>query len=184
MKAVVKVYLFPSYVCLESIEDESKELFKLLNKARILLRQERWDGTLESIPSGEPVIVRSSSKLNCDQTALARLCHERGHLYFYGSRYITEDGRYTSEDWPKRVEDFLKNVKNFPDDLLIAYLRSAPKDSTTLGEATHVHRKAALLTDLFQIHPNHVPVDRQCSFARTAYTAAKVALYPFLPVST
>lgn len=170
---VVKMFLFPSYVELDSVRYFSKKLFEILDGMGVEVVAEHWSGSLDSIPTGEPALVRASTKQECSDDDLAKFCRDNGHLSFYDDRYHQPDGRYTSEGWEEVVRDFLKRVEKsaMPTDKVIPYLRSESKDRSTLGRGTHQRRKAEVLLRLFKayvLNDDIVPVDR--SVFNTAYT--------------
>lgn len=109
----VKMYLYPSYVALGSAESYSPRLFQFLEEQGVELEGVPWDGTLEGLPTGEPVIIRSSSRMHCSPAALAQRCEQLGHLAYYDDNLILPTGDHTHEGLLDATARFLERVRSY-----------------------------------------------------------------------
>ncbi|MSU74998.1 MAG: hypothetical protein EXS55_00555 [Candidatus Magasanikbacteria bacterium] len=94
----VKVYLFPGYVSLESIDAamSSQNLLQFLSDRGVMLDEQHWGGTIDSLPKKDwsegPVMVRASSRMDCAREKLAQVCADNGWFCFYRDEHILADG--------------------------------------------------------------------------------------------
>ena len=120
--AKTKVLLYPSYVTFASIWQDSNQFYEALGGDRAFgdglkepqdFEHVQWDGTIESIPTGERVIIRSSSKIDCSEKDLARFAADHGHFLFWNDRFIDGSGEYHESD--RLVSEgvkFMEEVRN------------------------------------------------------------------------
>lgn len=147
----MKVYLYPPYVSLSSVEAESEELCRVLKERGISLEEEHWGGHLDSLPTDHPVVIRGSSVMNCSVAALKEFCQKHGHLcFYYNSVWGTASGD-TNVGLAKATEDFLDRnpEKKLSRTEVIEFLKSDSPDRSTLEEAKYAARQAKLALELF-----------------------------------
>ena len=105
----VKMCLFPDYVNIHSGRGDD-----LLDGRDVEIQSVRsWRGDLETVPTGEPVIVRASTRMSCRWSDLAQLCTERGHLVFYDHYLVDENGKCTCEELDEVVTAFLERLRAY-----------------------------------------------------------------------
>jgi hypothetical protein len=162
----MQVYLYPGYVSLDSIEGESTRLFKLLETQGVELEERNWGGTLESLPKN-PSIVRASSMMKCGEREFGRKCAELGHFAFYYDSVILADGTYSQKDFIPKLEEWLAKNGNQQMDpaLVIPYLQSESKDTSTVGSGDHTKRKAKLTLKLWGEHVVDATVQPSAKFS-------------------
>ncbi len=162
----MQVYLYPAYVSLDSIEGESARLFKLLGSQGVELEERNWGGTLESLPKN-PSIVRASSMMKCGKREFGRKCAELGHFAFYYDNVVLPTGEYSREDFIPELEKWLAKNGNQQMDpaLVIPFLRSESKDTSTVGSGDHTKRKAKLTLKLWSEHIVDVTIQPSDKFS-------------------
>lgn len=107
----MKMYLYPGYVSLASARAYSPRLFEFLENM-VELEAVRWNGSLTSLPTDEPIMVRASSRLPCSLEDLALRCEELGHFVYYDDQLLLTDGSYTREGLIESAQRFLERVQS------------------------------------------------------------------------
>ena len=107
----IKVFLFPDYIHLDSMKFRSLTLWRILQEQGVELEEKHWNGTLDSLPKGEPVLVRLSSMMLHSQAELVRFCEESGHLLFYEERILCPTPAFTPEEIGEALNNWLKKNK-------------------------------------------------------------------------
>lgn len=107
---VVEIYFFPDYVNLRTVQFSSPKLIGFLLERGVRLEERHWQGTLDSVPTRPPVLIRASSMMKCEAAELGRLCSQRGHLLFYDDQLILSDGEYTKEGLLEAAQRFLGSL--------------------------------------------------------------------------
>jgi hypothetical protein len=109
-KLVMKMYLYPGYVSLGSAEEYSPKLFELLRSKGVSLEAPDWNGSIESLPTDERVIVRASTILQYRWKTLAEACQRLGHLVFYDDLLVLPNGDHSREQLLPAAEQFLSET--------------------------------------------------------------------------
>lgn len=154
----MKIYLFPGYVSISSASASSPNLFRFLKEQKVELVEESWGGDLKSLPTGEPAFIRASSVMHCADLDLAQRCAELGHFCFYDDRILRPDGSYDSATLIEELQKFLERAnkgEEMSKEQVVPYLKSCPKDDSTLGSGEHLRRQTALMLNLWD---QHVPM--------------------------
>lgn len=151
----MKIYLYPNYVSLGSAEYQSPSLFALLKDKGVEIEEANWQGNIASLPTDKPAIIRDSSVADCSSEELAEFCAQHGHLCFYDDSLVTQGGGLdNTEALLEAAEAFLEKNKDWriEPEQLIAFLKSRPRDGSTLGSGRHLARKSERLLEMWDEH--------------------------------
>ncbi|MCX6811411.1 MAG: hypothetical protein NT039_01820 [Candidatus Berkelbacteria bacterium] len=105
MERCIKLLTYPDYVDLEEwIRPRAFRIIAAVEKAATI-RDAPWDGTLESMPHDEKVMVWASSMLMIRQEDLVARCRELGHFSFYGNLPLGYEGKSPEEAVKQWLEE-------------------------------------------------------------------------------
>jgi len=147
----MRMFLFPAYVCLAAARANSPKVFEILKKMGVEVEEAYWGGTVDSIPTDKPSLVRASSLMSCKESELAQHCGPLRHFVYYDDRYLDINGNYIGADLEQRLTSFIEVNRQAaelsPQDV-VEFLVSNP-DMPTVDRGLHIQRQANLMLKLW-----------------------------------
>jgi hypothetical protein len=89
----------------------SRVLHLLGDPAEALIQISVWDGTINRLPDGWPVLVHASPHIACTRAELACVCARYGHIPFYDDALVRQDGVLDADALGPVLKQFLATLE-------------------------------------------------------------------------